>query len=322
MTTKQRLLTLLEQNKGQYFSGEELAQRFCVSRAAVWKAIQTLRQEGYAIDAATNRGYCLSLQGDILSAEGMGKYLRYAQLKPTVLTCVDSTNTRLRQLADQGAEEGTAILACQQTQGRGRMGRSFYSPGGTGLYLSLLLRPRAYDPQQATDLTALAAVAMCQAMEEVFDRRPQIKWVNDLLLEGRKICGILTEGAFSVESGALEYLVLGVGVNMTAPEAGFPEELAAIAGPLLETGEDDGKNRLAAEFLNRFWEGYLHPENRQFVEQYRRRSMVIGKQVTAHWGSESRPALVLGIDDACRLLVRWESGETQTLSYGEISVKV
>lgn len=320
MTTKQQLLTLLEQNKGQYFSGEDLAQRFSVSRAAVWKAIRALRQEGYAIDAVTNRGYCLSPQGDILSPAGIAKYLRHPQLTLTVLPSVSSTNTLLRQQADQGAAQGTVLLAGQQTQGRGRMGRSFYSPQGTGLYLSLLLRPQADQP--AAQLTALAAVAMCQAMEEVFDRHPQIKWVNDLFLNGRKICGILTEGAFSVESGALEYLVLGVGVNLTAPEDGFPGELAAIAGSLLETGADDGKNRLAAAFLNRFWEGYTHPENRQFVEEYRRRSMVIGKQVTAHWGSESRPAQVLDIDDQCRLLVRWESGETQALSCGEISVKL
>lgn len=320
MTTKQQLLTLLEQNKGQYFSGEDLAQRFSVSRAAVWKAIRALRQEGYAIDAVTNRGYCLSPQGDILSAAGIAKYLRHPQLTLTVLPSVSSTNTLLRQQADQGAAQGTVLLAGQQTQGRGRMGRSFYSPQGTGLYLSLLLRPQADQP--AAQLTALAAVAMCQAMEEVFDRHPQIKWVNDLFLNGRKICGILTEGAFSVESGALEYLVLGVGVNLTAPEDGFPGELAAIAGSLLESGADDGKNRLAAAFLNRFWEGYTHPENRQFVEDYRRRSLVIGRQVTVHSGSHSRPAQVLDIDDQCRLLVRWESGETQALSCGEISVKL
>lgn len=320
MTTKQQLLTLLEQNKGQYFSGEDLAQRFSVSRAAVWKAIRALRQEGYAIDAVTNRGYCLSPQGDILSAAGIAKYLCHPQLTLTVLPSVSSTNTLLRQQADQGAAQGTVLLAGQQTQGRGRMGRSFYSPQGTGLYLSLLLRPQADQP--AAQLTALAAVAMCQAMEEVFDRHPQIKWVNDLFLNGRKICGILTEGAFSVESGALEYLVLGVGVNLTAPEDGFPGELAAIAGSLLETGADDGKNRLAAAFLNRFWEGYTHPENRQFVEDYRRRSLVIGRQVTVHSGCHSRPAQVLDIDDQCRLLVRWESGETQALSCGEISVKL
>ena len=320
MATKERLLALLEQNKGAYFSGEELAQRFQVSRAAIWKAIQALRQEGYAIDAVTNRGYCLSPKGDLLSAQGIEKYLRHPDLRLTVLSSVSSTNTLLRQQADQGAPQGTVVLAGEQTAGRGRMGRSFFSPPDTGLYLSLLLRPDSFQTQQATTLTAAAAVAMCQAMEALTGSPIEIKWVNDLYWNGKKICGILTEGAFSLESGALEYLILGVGVNLCPPKAGFPGELDSIAGSLLEEPMDDGKNRLAAEFLNRFWDCYTHPERRDFVDEYRRRSLVLGKAVTVSLGGQTRPAVAEAIDDSCRLLVRCPDGETMALSYGEVSL--
>lgn len=320
MTTKERLLAMLEQNKGAYFSGEELAQRFQVSRAAIWKAIQSLRQEGYAIDAVTNRGYCLSPKGDLLSAQGIEKYLNHPDLRLTVLPSVSSTNTLLRQQADQGAPQGTVVLAGEQTAGRGRMGRSFFSPPDTGLYLSLLLRPDSSQSQQATTLTAAAAVAMCQAMEALTGYRIGIKWVNDLYWNGKKICGILTEGAFSLESGALEYLILGVGVNLCPPKVGFPGELDSIAGSLLVESMDDGKNRLAAEFLNRFWDCYTHPERQDFVDEYRRRSVVLGKPVTVSIGGQTRPAVAEAIDDSCRLVVRCPDGETMALSYGEVSL--
>lgn len=320
MTTKEQLLALLEQNKGAYFSGEELAQAFQVSRAAVWKAIQALRQEGYAIDAVTNRGYCLSPKGDLLSVQGVKKYLRHPDLHLTVLPSVCSTNTLLRQQADQGAPQGTVVLAGEQTAGRGRMGRSFFSPPDTGLYLSLLLRPDPSQSRQAATLTAAAAVAMCQAMEALTGCHIGIKWVNDLYWKGKKICGILTEGAFSLESGALEYLILGVGANLCPPKSGFPAALGPIAGSLLEAPLDDGKNRLAAEFLNRFWDCYAHPEDRAFVEEYRRRSVVLGKSVTVTAGGQARPAVAVDIDDSCRLVVRCPDGETMALSYGEVSL--
>lgn len=324
MSTRDELLALLEADKGTYFSGEELARTLQVSRAAVWKAVKTLRDQGYAIDAVTNKGYRLSPETDILSAQGVRNYLKpeYRGLELTVLPAVSSTNALVREKANQGCPEGCVVIAGEQTAGRGRCGRSFYSPGDTGVYLSLLLRPTAYSPRQAVCLTAAAAVAMCQAIEAVSGQAPGIKWVNDLFLRGRKVCGILTEAAFDLETGGLEYAVLGAGVNLYPPVGGFPEELRTIAGAVLERPVADGKNRLAGEFLNRFLDFYGDLGSRGYLEEYRSRSIAVGRNITVLSGGQAVNACALGIDDECRLLVRYESGETAALSYGEIGIRL
>ena len=319
MTTKEKLLTLLESRQGTFVSGEEIARTLSVSRAAVWKAMKSLQQEGYQIDATTNRGYRLLAQGDILSAQGVKKYLKQ-ELSITVSPAVESTNAVLRSLAELGAPEGTVIIANSQSRGKGRSGRTFYSPGDTGLYLSLLLRPVHASPKQTVMLTAAAAAAMCQAMEAVEGSSPQIKWVNDIFLNGKKICGILSEAAFSLETGAPEYVVIGAGVNVYTPKTGFPPELKDIAGPLWKKEVPDGKNRLAAAFLDRFLTLYKTADPALFLEDYRRRSLVVGKDVTVLLGEQERNAHALGIDAECRLLVRYESGETAALSYGEVRI--
>ena len=320
MTTKERLFTLLEARQGSFVSGEELAEALHLSRAAVSKAMKQLRQEGYAIEAVTNRGYRLSGECDILSEQGVKKHLNQ-DCQITFVPSVGSTNTVLRALAEQGAPEGTVVIADEQTGGRGRMGRAFYSPAGSGIYLSLLLRPVNADPRQTVTLTAAAAVALCQAIETVSENEPQIKWVNDIFLNGRKICGILSEAAFGLESGVPEYVVVGVGINAYTPEGGFPPELAEIAGALWERPVPGGKNRLAAEFVNHFWKLYTAGDPAAFLEDYRRRSLVVGKDITVIAGGKETPAHALGIDENCRLLVRYESGETAALSYGEVRVK-
>ena len=324
MTTKEKLLELLEENREEYLSGEELAGTLAVSRAAVWKAVKSLQQEGYPIDAVTNRGYRLSRGGDRLSAPGIRKYLKDAcrELPITVVEETQSTNTALRALAEAGAPEGTVYIAQSQTGGRGRMGRSFFSPAGTGLYLSLLLRPTTWEPARAAQLTAAAAAAMCEALRQVTGKEPGIKWVNDLLLDGKKVCGILTEASFSMESGVLEYAVLGLGVNVYPPEGGFPKELGEIAGAVLDTPGEDVRNRLAGEFLNRFLAGYAHPEDRSFLEIYRRRSVAVGRDITVLSGGHERRAFAYGVDDDCRLLVRYDDGTEQALSYGEIRIAI
>ena len=322
MTTKETLLSLLESQQGSFFSGEELAQELQVSRAAVWKAVNALRQEGFAIDAANNRGYCLSRDADVLSVQGIRKHLapENRDIPITLLPTVPSTNAAARELAEQGAPSGSLVLSRTQTRGRGRYGRSFFSPADTGLYLSILLRPSHTSPRQTVTLTAAAAVAMCQAIESVCDEAPQIKWVNDIYLQGKKVCGILTEAAFGLETGVPEYVVVGAGLNVYTPEGGFPPELESTAGGLLPHRAADVKNRLAAEFVNRFLSlAQAQPED--FLEDYRSRSLVLGKRVTVLSGDKEQEALALGIDDSCRLVVRYDSGETETLSWGEIRIR-
>ena len=324
MTTREKLLGLLEENREEYLSGAELAKTLAVSRAAVWKAVKSLQQEGYPIDAVTNRGYRLSRGGDRLSAPGVRKYLKpgYRDLPITVAEETRSTNTALRALAEAGAPEGTVYIAQSQTGGRGRMGRSFFSPAGTGLYLSLLLRPVSWKPARAAQLTAAAAAAMCEAIREVTGKEPGIKWVNDILLDGKKVCGILTEASFSMESGVLEYAVLGLGINVYPPEGGFPKELGEIAGAVLDAPGEDVRSRLAGEFLNRFLSCYAHPEDRSFLDTYRRRSVAVGREVTVLSGGHERRAFAYAVDDDCRLLVRCDDGTEQALSYGEIRITI
>ena len=324
MTTKEKLLALLEDSKGTFFSGEEIARTLQVSRAAVWKAVNALREDGYTIDAATNKGYRLSPDSDILSPQGIRRFLKpeYRDLDLTVLPTAPSTNALVREKANQGRPEGCVIVACEQTDGRGRYGRQFFSPIDSGVYLSLLLRPTAYSPQQATCLTAAAAAAMCQAIEAVTGQQPGIKWVNDIFLHGKKVCGILTEAAVGLEIGALDYMVLGAGVNLYPPVKGFPEEIQPIAGSVLERSCPEAKNRLVGEFLNRFWDFYTHPECRTYLEDYRSRSLAIGQNVTVLSAGRAVSAYAYGIDDDFRLLVRYENGDTEALSYGEIRIQL
>lgn len=234
---------------------------------------------------------------------------------------IDSTNLQARRFAAAGAAEGLVVLAGSQSAGRGRLGRSFFSPGDTGLYMSILLRP-TLEPEQAVLITCAAAVAVSEAICEVCEKDVQIKWVNDLFLNGKKICGILTEAAFSAQMTGLDYAVCGIGINVYPPENGFPEELAAIAGTVCTVPQPDLRDQLAAAVLRHFFRYYRDLCSREFLSEYRRRSMVIGRDIHILRDDRRIPATVLGIDDNCRLLVRLEDGTETAVSTGEISIRL
>lgn len=324
MNTKEKLLLLFEENKGICFSGEELAEKLNVSRTAVWKAINSLRSDGYKFTAVSGKGYSLSVDTDILSEQGIRKYLKPVcrGIKPEVLHEVESTNTLLRKKAEAGAPEGYAIIANSQTNGRGRMGRSFYSPSDTGIYLSLLLRPVDMPFNRAVRITTMAAVAACEAIEEVAAKPASIKWVNDIFMNGRKVSGILTEAALGMENGSLDYVVLGIGINAYPPENGFPEDIENIAGAVFEKRHNDGKNHLAAEFLNRFMGFYTSGDYSQYAQKYRDRSMVLGKEINVLTSKGPQKAVALDVDEECCLIVQYEDGRTDRLSSGEISIRM
>lgn len=318
MSTKEKVLTLFQENRGLYFSGQEMARQLNVSRAAVWKAVEALRQDGYPIDAVTNKGYCLSEQADILSAAGISGYMGSSDLVLEVVDAVPSTNALVGERAADGAQEGYVLLANGQTAGRGRGGRAFYSPKETGVYLSVLLRPKT----AAVSITTMAAAAMCEAIGAVSGREARIKWVNDIFVDGKKVCGILTEGVFSMETGQLDYAVLGVGINAYCPIKGFPEDLREIAGPIFQAPGGDQKNRLIAFFLQRFFHYYRSDNPAEYVQSYRRHSMVIGKRITVVLPHEERQALAVDMDDQCRLIVEYADGRREVLSYGEIRIRI
>jgi len=323
MSVKQDVLAIFEASRGRALSGEDLAARLHVSRNAVWKAVQTLRAEGYSITAVPNLGYCFSEETDILSAQSIARHLPAGHpFHFDVRREADSTNLIAKRSGAQGAAEGTVIIAEQQTAGRGRLGRSFVSPYGTGIYMSLLLRPQ----MPASDslwLTTAAAVAVAEAIEEISGHEAQIKWVNDVFVHEKKVCGILTEAAMDVESGMLEYAVVGIGVNVRNPEFGFPEELAGIAGAVFAPGEGeaDARSRLIATILSRFWKLYTAFPARDFHAEYCRRSLVVGRDVLVVKLSGSSPAHVLAIDEECRLLVEYSDGTQEALATGEISIR-
>ncbi len=261
---------------------------------------------------------------DVLTAARVRQYL--PQDTPvtalTVQDSIDSTNTALKAAAAEGAAHGTVLIAAAQTAGRGRRGRSFFSPGGTGLYVSLLLRPDL-TPDKAIRLTTAAAVAAAGAIEAVTGADVQIKWVNDLFLAGRKIAGILTESAVAPGGDLLDYAVLGIGINITPPEGGFPGEIAEIAGALLKEPVPDGRARIAAAFLSRFFQLYESVgTDTAFMDEYRRRSFVPGRDVTVLRGEQSYPAHAVAVNDDGTLTVRLPDGTEEILSSGEISVRV
>lgn len=320
LAVKNELIKLFEQNRGRYLSGEEIADSLGCTRGAVWKAVKKLQSEGYDISAVTNRGYRLD-SADMLSAAGIEKYLTdNSGISLTVYKETDSTNTRLRELATEGAPEGTAVIAGMQTGGKGRLGRKFFSPSDTGLYMSILLRPEM-TAADAVRITTAAAVAVADAVEKISGRKADIKWVNDVYIDGRKICGILTEAAFSLENGGLDYAVCGIGINVYEPEGGFPEDIKDIAGAVLDTPADDVRNRLAALVLENFM-GYYHKlSENSFLQGYQSRLMWRGEDINLIRGSEITPAKLIDADEKCRLLVKYEDGTEDTISSGEISIR-
>ncbi|MBQ7089820.1 MAG: biotin--[Clostridia bacterium] len=214
---------------------------------------------------------------------------------------VDSTNRVVKELAQQGAAEGTVLFAEYQTAGRGRLGRSFFSPAGSGLYFTVLLRP-AGAAVDALKLTVAAGLAVAEAVEQVMGLALKIKWVNDLYLGDKKVCGILAEGALRPEGG-LAYCALGIGLNVFAPEDGFGE-LSSIAGALSEQPQDGLRERLARAILDRFFVSYRNLEDPALLAGYRKRSYLQGKTVTAVRGAERIRGQVVGIGEGAELLLR------------------
>ena len=315
MALRDDLLAELEKRRGEDVSGQALAERFGVSRSAVWKAVNALRAAGFEISSTPNRGYRLRPEDDRLSAAGVRAALgeAYAGLRVRVYETLDSTNQEAKRLLAAGEPCPMLLLAEEQTAGRGRRGRGFYSPAGEGLYMTLALQPRAA-LSQATLLTAAAAVAVAQAVEALTALACQIKWVNDVYLDGKKLCGILTEASGSFEADALSSVCAGIGVNVRTRD--FPEEFAGRACSLWPRAVS--RNRLAAEIAVRLLNFAADLGARDFLEEYRRRSLVLGKAVTFTRDGGERRALAVGIGENGELIVRYDDGREEALNAGEV----
>lgn len=328
MSSKQDILRLLEMHRGESLSGEDLARQLAVSRNAVWKAVRELQKEGHRIEGVTNKGYCLSPESDVLSPEGIRIHLPKPEhgQEIHVFKTVESTNSVAKEWAMKGASHGTVILAEEQTSGRGRKGRPFFSPPGGGLYISFILRPNL-PVNQAVIMTAAAGALTADVLESVKDCTITIKWVNDLFRGDKKIVGILTEAATSWEGGGIDYLVLGIGINVKPLAGDFPEGLERVAGSLFDAGEKPIlRNHLAALLIGRVFDfmAALEQNPRQATQDimaaYRKRSNVLTRKVRITGDPLLTEAMAVDIDDQGFLIVEDGQGLRHTLSSGEVSI--
>lgn len=233
----------------------------------------------------------------------------------------DSTNDLIRARAVDGDREGLVIVADRQLCGRGRNGHAFFSPEGTGVYFSALLRP-VFPIRDAIHITTAAAVAMSRAIENVSGKKTEIKWVNDILVDGRKVCGILTEGEPRSDGASLNYAILGIGVNLTEPHGGFPEAIRQTAGSVFGKKAPDGIGMKTVSLFLEYFSGYYEaiPE-RKHLDGYVKRSVAVGRDIEVIRPGIIKRAHCRGIDGDCRLIVTYEDGSDDVLDSGEISIR-
>ena len=255
---------------------------------------------------------------DELSAQNIGQFLldSGAVQDIHVYQLAESTNTIAKDMARSGARHGTAVIAEQQSAGRARRGRSFFSPAGVGIYMSIVIRPMPDIP-----ITAFAAVSVCKAIERLTNKKPSIKWPNDLILHDKKICGILTEGSGNNSGIIPSWAVIGIGINFMHPPGGYPEQLQDVAGAIF--GEGDlpiiSRSRLAAEIINLIREQPPLPEG--ILACYKSRMSMLGANINVICSNETYEAVAIDIDEEGRLLIQKENGLIQALTAGEITVR-
>lgn len=321
MAVKNTLIALLEENKGRFISGEEIADKLECSRTAVWKAVNQLRDDGYEINSIKNKGYKLAETSDVLSEAAIERNLN-SGYNVKVFQEITSTNDVLKRMAiTEHVPQGTTIVSDYQTGGKGRLGRSFYSPKGTGLYISMLLRPSGSVIDNLM-LTAQSAVAVYRAVKKVTGIELSIKWVNDLYYDGKKVCGILSEGQASMESGRMEYVVVGIGINIYEPEGGFPEDIINRAGSILGIKSDEkniDRNKLAGEVINEF---YNLANEKYLANEYIEKNIVPGHDILVINGQNIRNAHAIGIKPDGTLEIIEEDGTHNNLVFGEVSVRL
>lgn len=318
---KAEILTILKDTDG-YVSGQELCERFGVSRTAVWKAMNQLKKEGYEIESVQNKGYHLVKTPDILSKNELVsiRKTKWVGTEICYFDVTDSTNTQAKNLGEGDAPNGTLVVAGKQESGRGRRGRSFESPAGTGIFMTLLLRPEI-EPQNASMLTLVSALAVAKGIEHMVDLPVQIKWPNDIVINGKKVCGILTE--MSAQMDYVNYIVIGIGINVGNEE--FPEEIKDVATSIyLESGKHVNRAMLIEKIWEEFEDYYELYEKTQdlssLVKEYDSYLVNRGQKVRVLDSKEPYEGKAMGITDRGELIVdTWEA--RRLVSAGEVSVR-
>lgn len=319
---KTRILKELKE-ADDYISGQELCDKLNVSRTAVWKHIKALKEEGYQISSVSNRGYRLLETPDLLSKEEMASCLTTKWLGRELIChdTLDSTNLEIRRLAEAKAVHGTTVLTEEQTMGKGRRGRSWSAQSGVGIWMSFLLRPEIA-LEHSSMLTLLAALSVAKAVREETGIQSKIKWPNDIIVGGKKVCGILTE--LSAQMDELNYIVVGIGINVNIKE--FPSELKEKATSLsIESGRKIRRAPLAAKVLRAFedyYEEFLKTEDlRLLMDEYNSLLVHMNQRIRVIRGSKEEQFISRGINEQGELLVEDDYGRKSTVISGEVSVR-
>lgn len=332
MSTKLSLLEIFNENKCKYISGQELADRLGISRNSVWKAIKKLQEQGYHIDSMAATGYRLVDNSDIISEDYLKENIKHP-CKIHVLEKVDSTNNYAKTIYDCTLPQ--IIVANEQTVGRGRLGRTFHSPAGAGLYMTIAFRPD-FGLDRAMLTTAMSAVAATRAIEKVTGLHPKIKWVNDIYLNDKKVCGILTEAESNFETGMIDKIIVGLGINCF--EAAMPDEIKDVACYLENPDQNFSRNELATAVANEFFEMLENFDQFSMLREYKTRSFILGEQIlifnpaiarsigrSAERLNDGIRARAIDIDTNGGLVVEFLEGrrsrEMETLTTGEITVR-
>lgn len=319
MGIKDQLLDILEHNREKYISGQELARELDVSRNAIWKNIKKLQEEGHSIIGINNKGYKLDIQSDKITKQGITMYLLPQNEKYSILVhdTVDSTNNLGKKLISSGNRKETIIIANEQTKGRGRMGRDFFSPASTGVYMSFVLFPDRHVSEMGT-LTTKVCVAICRVIEAVKDCKAEIKWVNDIYVDKRKVCGILTEAVTDFESGTVEAVVIGIGLNVNTDMSNFPEDLSMTAGSINPSGVS--RNTILAKIINEVANVYHENDEKSLMEEYRKRCFLIGREITYYKNGVPIVGKAVDINDQGNLVIEKEDGLIDVLNSGEVTL--
>lgn len=324
MSVRKKIIAELESHRGEYISGEQLAEKLSVTRAAVCKIIGQLKKDGFLIDAVTNKGYSLLKESDVLTQEGILSWLVKEDELPILHVCKEtgSTNNDAKQGATEENNQTQVYVAERQTLGRGRRGRSFVSFNGRGIYMSILMHPKT-EQDDLVYVTTGACVGVMRAIKKVTGKTTLIKWVNDLYYEGKKVCGILTEAVTDCESGQIGSIIIGIGINFLADDNDIPEELRDIACALYQKDtEGHTRNELVAAVIREVTAIVGNLKDRSFLTEYKEASMVIGKKINVIKTDGSKIAKAMSINDTGALVVCYEDGSTEALNTGEITVRL
>ena len=329
MKTKEAVLLYLQEHTGEPISGEIMALALNKSRTSIWKAIQSLKKEGYSIESSTNKGYTLSQNNDVLSEQQITQEL-IQQHHPIdwniqTMESTTSTNDLAKLYANQNSTTPAIFISEEQTAGRGRLGRKFVSPSKTGLYISLCLFP-TIALEDLSLITCATAVACVETLEELTGKSLNIKWVNDLFYQDKKVGGILTEVISDFEFQQVQALIVGMGINLIDSPQSFPEELHSIVGSIFpsKTEYDNSsfnRNHFIAQFLEKWTFYYQNLSKRDFIESYKEHSNVIGKSIKVIEGTQVYHAYAKDIDENGHLIIEKEDNTLHSLSYGEVSIR-